>query len=266
MGTAVDLALSDIRSRLDNLADIEEYLAPDFEGVVKRAGLVWDVDTLSWIKAQQAVINTDTLAITLPATAATAAKQDTGNASLASIDGKLPALSGGRVPIDGSGVTQPVSATALPLPSGAATEATLASVDGKLPALSGGRVPVDGSGVTQPVSVAALPLPSGAATEVTLALTTPPNSSVKSTRIGLTSTAVTLPTTPLASRKRVLTKNTGSYTAYLGGSDVTADGSATDGIDLEPGQTFDAPLGASAILYGRCAAGESTTLKMLEFA
>lgn len=54
---------------------------------------------------------------------AIADKQDTGNNSLASIDGKLPALVGARVPVDGSGVTQPVSAAALPLPTGAATSA-----------------------------------------------------------------------------------------------------------------------------------------------
>lgn len=45
----------------------------------------------------------------LPSGAATEVKQDTGNTSLASIDTKTPALSGGRVPVDGSGVTQPVS-------------------------------------------------------------------------------------------------------------------------------------------------------------
>lgn len=45
----------------------------------------------------------------LPSGAATAANQGTANASLASIDGKAPALVSGRVPVDGSGVTQPVS-------------------------------------------------------------------------------------------------------------------------------------------------------------
>jgi hypothetical protein len=50
-------------------------------------------------------------AITLPTGAATAAAQTTGNASLASIDAKNPALVGGRIPVDGSGVTQPVSGT-----------------------------------------------------------------------------------------------------------------------------------------------------------
>jgi hypothetical protein len=67
---------------------------------------------------------------------------DTGAiaASVASIDGKNPTLVSGRVPVDGSGVTQPVSGTffqatqpvsaaALPLPSGASTETTLVAVE-----------------------------------------------------------------------------------------------------------------------------------------
>lgn len=58
----------------------------------------------------------------LPDGAATAASQSTGNASLASLDGKTPALIAGRQPVDGSGVTQPVSAQALPLPAGAAQD------------------------------------------------------------------------------------------------------------------------------------------------
>ena len=96
--------------------------------------------------------------------------------------------------------TQPVSASSLPLPSGASTlteqqsqttvlgtidtdtgaiASSASSIDGKTPTLVSGRVPVDGSGVTQPVSgtfwqatqpvsAASLPLPSGAATETTL--------------------------------------------------------------------------------------------------
>lgn len=115
----------------------------------------------------------------LPTGASTSTKQDTGNTSLASIDGKLPALSGGKVPVevagtlsvdqgtaglsawkvDGSSVTQPVSAVSLPLPTGASTASgqttgnnSLASIDSKTPTLTSGRVPVDGSGVTQPVS------------------------------------------------------------------------------------------------------------------
>lgn len=96
---------------------------------------------------------------------ATAAKQDTGNTSLASLDTKTPALSGGAVP---------VVLASTPLPSGAATAA-------KQPALgiagtassdvisvqgiaSMTALKVDGSAVTQPVSAASLPLPTGAAT------------------------------------------------------------------------------------------------------
>ena len=69
----------------------------------------------------------------LPSGAATAARQDTGNASVASIDGKTPALGqaamAASVPVaiasDQSAV--PVSAAALPLPSGAATAANQAT-------------------------------------------------------------------------------------------------------------------------------------------
>lgn len=78
-----------------------------------------------------AVIDTSAL----PTGASTEAKQDTGNTSLSSIDGKTPALVSGRVPVDGSGVTQPISASSLPLPTGAATEATLSSIDGKMNSL-----------------------------------------------------------------------------------------------------------------------------------
>lgn len=65
----------------------------------------------------------------------------------------------------------PVTASALPLPTGAATSAlqgtgntSLSNIDAKLPALVVGRVPVDPSGVTSPVSAASLPLPAGAST------------------------------------------------------------------------------------------------------
>jgi len=106
----------------------------------------------------------------------TEAKQDVGNTSLSSMDTKTPALVTGRVPVDGSGVTQPVSAAALPLPTGASTSAaqttgnnSLSSIDGKTPALGAAlvaaSVPVNiASNQTVPVSVVSLPLPSGAAT------------------------------------------------------------------------------------------------------
>lgn len=56
--------------------------------------------------------------VSLPTGAATAANQTTGNTSLSSIDTKTPALVTGRVPVDGSGVTQPVSGTVAATQSG----------------------------------------------------------------------------------------------------------------------------------------------------
>lgn len=87
-------------------------------------------------------LQVDVLSSALPTGASTSALQTTGNTSLSSIDTKTPALVAGRTPVDGSGVTQPISAVALPLPSGAATSAnqsteiaSLASLDSKAPAL-----------------------------------------------------------------------------------------------------------------------------------
>lgn len=71
-------------------------------------------------------------ALPLPTGAATSSLQTTGNASLTSMDGKIPSLVSGRMPIDGSGVTQPVSAASLPLPSGAATSALQSTINATL--------------------------------------------------------------------------------------------------------------------------------------
>jgi len=137
------------------------------------------------------------VALPLPTGASTGALQTTGNATLSSIDTKTPNLVSGRVPVDGSSVTQPISAVSLPLPTGASTaalqtsgNASLTSINTKLPSLDGGYVPVTiknssieisndaGNPVpvsgtfwqaTQPVSAVSLPLPTGAATEVTVA-------------------------------------------------------------------------------------------------
>lgn len=87
------------------------------EGVHRFAMLSWDTSTLSWIRFSPSVGGGG------GAGDASAANQLLGNVSLASIDTKTPALVGGRQPVDGSGVTQPVSAIALPLPAGAATSA-----------------------------------------------------------------------------------------------------------------------------------------------
>lgn len=66
---------------------------------------------------------------------ASAAKQDTGNGYLLSLDNKTPALASGKVP---------VVITSLPLPSGAATETTLSNIKERLPEfLINDRIAVD---------------------------------------------------------------------------------------------------------------------------
>ena len=64
--------------------------------------------------------------------------------TLSALNTKIPALESGRVPVDGSGVTQPIAAVALPLPTGAASETTLADLNTKVPVqIVPGLLPVD---------------------------------------------------------------------------------------------------------------------------
>lgn len=133
-----------------------------------------------------------------------------------SSDGTELGTSSAPVRTDPTGsTTQPVSAAALPLPSGAATAAhqvtqnsalgapadaeasgdgTLIALLKRLRTLLGGTLTVNGSGVTQPVSAAALPLPSGASTESTL-------STLSSTAGGTADAAITTDTTGSLSGK-----------------------------------------------------------------
>lgn len=125
----------------------------------------------------QAVLDTtnDALKVNIVASAgagglATEATLLEVKANTLAIDGKTPTLVAGRQPVDGSGVTQPISAVSLPLPTGAAQEHTTAASPNSVRLSTGvafynATTPAD----TQPVSVASLPLPTGAATETTLA-------------------------------------------------------------------------------------------------
>ncbi len=96
-------------------------------------------------------INNVSGTVSLPTGASTSANQTTGNALLSSINTKIDTTVNG-IKVDGSAVTQPVSAVSLPLPTGAATSAlqttgnaslvsidtdlnALASIDGKLNSL-----------------------------------------------------------------------------------------------------------------------------------
>jgi len=130
-------------------------------------------------------------ALPLPAGAATSANQATSNGSLSSIDGKLPATvaadratagapSAARLS-DGTAFykattpsdTQPISAAALPLPAGAATETTAATIAGDTTSLDA-KVPSQGQATmaaSLPVAIAsdqsALPVTQSGAWAVT---------------------------------------------------------------------------------------------------
>ena len=84
---------------------------------------------------------------------------DSGGTNLASIS------AAGAQKVDGSAVTQPVSAVSLPLPTGAATLAKQPAL-GTAGAASADVITVQGiaGGTAQPISAASLPLPTGAAT------------------------------------------------------------------------------------------------------
>lgn len=117
------------------------------------------------------------VSLPLPSGASTAAKQPalgTAGSPSADVLTVQGVTSMTALKVDGSAVTQPVSAVSLPLPSGASTAAkqpalgTAGSASADVITVQGiasmTALKVDGSAVTQPISAASLPLPSGAAT------------------------------------------------------------------------------------------------------
>lgn len=88
-----------------------------------------DAGAAGHVQFVKLAISTDASATPIPADATAGlatdptddALRDLGKVDVASLDQYTPVA--GRLPVDGSGVTQPVSAAALPLPTGAATSA-----------------------------------------------------------------------------------------------------------------------------------------------
>jgi hypothetical protein len=103
----------------DNQLIVNEIVGVDENGVVRKVPVGTDGSLI-----------TSSTSLPLPTGAATSAKQDTGNTSLASIDTKIDALT---TPSD----TQPISAASLPLPSGASTAANQATANAFLGGIAG---------------------------------------------------------------------------------------------------------------------------------
>lgn len=113
-----------------------------------------------------------------------------------------------RLPVDGSGVTQPISAVSLPLPTGAAQDRTTAAAPAAVRLTDGASfydsrartwtitetVPVSGTffQATQPISAVSLPLPTGAALDATLTNRTQKAQVTDGTRDGTVKAASTL--------------------------------------------------------------------------
>jgi len=153
----------------------------------------------------------------LPAGAATAARQDTGNASLSSIDGKIfPA-------------GQALMAASSPV--------VLASNQSAIPVTQSGPWNVAVSG-TIPISAATLPLPAGAATEATLA--TRLSEATFTARLPLSGQIVgktgTLVTTAITADQIILTYTvTAGKTFYLEGFDWSVGKTGIDHADSDYG-------------------------------
>ena len=116
--------------------------------------------------------------------------------------------------VDGSAVTQPVSAASLPLPTGAATSANQDGIvkdgagDTTQANVSGGRLHVDGSGVTQPVS--------GTVTVGTF----PDNEPFNQAQIAGTATAVNTGTASAGTQRVVLASDQPAVTVRAGNSNA----------------------------------------------
>jgi len=178
------------------------------------------------------------VSLPLPTGASTAALQTSGNASLTSIDTKLPSLDSGYVPVTiknssieisndaGNPVpvsgtfwqaTQPVSGTfwqATQPVSGTFWQATQ-PVSGTFWQTT---QPVSGTfwQATQPVSAVSLPLPTGAATESTLSAL-----SAKFSALGQATMAASVPVVLASNHSDIVTKKSASSYAHLNSTGTT---------------------------------------------
>lgn len=176
-GDRLQVFVDDGQNAQVTLTNASVEISNDVGNPVPVSGTVTATGPLTDTQLRATAVPVSATALPLPSGAATSSNQSTANASLASLDSKAPALVTGRVPVDGSGVTQPVAPNItrgsgvtdantqrVTLASDGPAVTALTSIDGKTPALVSGRQPVDGSGVTQPISASSLPLPTGAAT------------------------------------------------------------------------------------------------------
>ena len=248
-----------------------QYQEADVDTSITGTAILWEDsgDTLRAVSAAKP-LPVSAASLPLPTGAST-------ESTLSAMSGKLPASLGqktaansmsvvlasdqGSVAVTGTfwQATQPISASSLPLPTGAATAA-------KQPALgvagtassdvitvqgiaSMTALKVDGSAVTQPISASSLPLPTGAATESTLSTIStnvqkqPRNTSGSQTTSTVDGTAATL--TAPANAVGFLLQASDANTANMRWR-VGATATASVGQQLQAGRdTGFVPVGAN---------------------
>lgn len=149
----------------------------------------------------------------------------------------------GALQVDGSAVTQPISAVALPLPAGAATSANQTTIGNQTTKINDGtntmavKAASTAAVAADPSAVIALspnsPLPTG--TNIIGALSA--NQSVNVAQVGGSATA-----TIAAGEQRVGAEGVGASGAALSGNPVQI--GASDGTNLQVPRVFDADTGA----------------------
>jgi len=146
------------------------------------------------VSVQNASIAITAASLPLPTGASTAALQTSGNASLTSIDTKLPSLDGGYVPV------------------------TIKNSSIEISNDAGNPVPVSGTfwQATQPVSAVSLPLPTGASTESTLSAL-----SAKFSALGQATMSASVPVVLASNHSDIVTKNSASSYAHLNSTGTT---------------------------------------------
>lgn len=123
--------------------------------VVDGSGVTQPVSGTFW----QATQPVSAVSLPLPTGAATEATLATlaTEATLSALNTKVTTTANG-IKVDGSAVTQPISAVSLPLPTGAATEATLSAISAQLPSTLGQKTMANSFAVVIASDQSAIPV------------------------------------------------------------------------------------------------------------
>jgi hypothetical protein len=200
------------------------------------ASVTVDGDFLTNVQLRATPVPVNVASSALPAGGATASLQDTGNASLGAINGKLPGLSSGRVPVDASGTTVPVS--------GPLTNAQLRASE----------VPVSGPATDDQLRASPLPV-AGPLTDaqlraaaVAVVASAPARTPTTTSIAGNASSVLIL--APNANRRGLSVSNVSTSKLYLSFS--TPATIANSFLEMQPGSfiLFDQQLIVSNAIYG----------------